>query len=117
MPQYFKYEKISGHTLCRWFALPVLLWILLVSLNLLDYFATQHALSNGCSELNPLVAGLFRIEEFNAVLTTKLFFLAVLLVLLPFIKSWKLDLLAVTTLVYVAVATYHAYGTYLFYSM
>jgi len=113
MHQNIESVKMSERTMCRWLALPALLWVLLVSLNLLDYFATEYALSNGCSELNPLVASLFRIEAFNAVLTMKLFFLAILFVLLPYIKSWLLDLLAMTTLAYVAVATYHAYGTYL----
>ncbi|OPY84642.1 MAG: hypothetical protein A4E72_02153 [Syntrophus sp. PtaU1.Bin208] len=117
MIQNFLYEKINGRTLCRWFVVPAILWALLVSLNLVDYFATLHALSNGCRELNPFVASLFQIEEFNAVLATKLFFLAILFVLLPFIKSWQLDLLAIATFVYVAVVTYHAYGTYLLHFM
>ncbi|OPY16937.1 MAG: hypothetical protein A4E70_00501 [Syntrophus sp. PtaU1.Bin005] len=117
MIQEFKCEKMWGWNPGRMFAVPAALWILLTSLNLLDYFATKHALSNGCRELNPFVARLFQIDEFNAVLATKLLFLAVLFVLLPFVKSWKLNLLAIATLLYAAVATYHLYGAYLFHFM
>jgi len=90
-----------------------MLWLLLFSANLVDYFATKHALSHGCHELNPLVASLLRAQGFQAVLTTKIFFLTALLVLLPFIYGWKLVLLAIATLVYLAVATYQIYGMYL----
>lgn len=110
LPQDSKYGKRSLPSLCRWLALPVVLWTLLSSANVVDYVATHHALSHGCRELNPFVAALLRIEAFDAVLTTKALFLAMLYVLLPFIHGWKLALLAAATIVYLALCAYQLYG-------
>jgi hypothetical protein len=111
MSQDFRYEKTSASNLCRWFTVPATLWLLLFLANIVDYYATEHVLSHGGYELNPIVAALFQVESFNAVLTTKILFLAVLLVLLPFIQHWKLVLLKITTFVYLALATYQICGT------
>ncbi|OPY08657.1 MAG: hypothetical protein A4E66_01828 [Syntrophus sp. PtaB.Bin001] len=111
MSQDLIFEKISTNSLCRWFTVPFLLWTLLFSANIFDYYVTRHVLSHGGCELNPIVEILFKVEGFNAVLTTKIFFLTILLILLPFIKHWKLILLKITTFVYLALATYQICGT------
>lgn len=112
IPQDSIYRKIRIHTLYQQSALPSILWILLFLANLVDYLGTQHALSHGCPEQNPLIASLLQVKEFNAFLTMKGFFLAVLLVLLSFIQGRTLVLLAIATIVYLAVAAYQIYGTY-----
>lgn len=112
IPQDSIYREKSIRTLCQHPALPAILWILLFWANLMDYLGTQHALSHSCHELNPLISSLLQVKEFNAFLTMKAFFLAVLLVLLPFIRGKTLALLAIATIVYLMVAAYQICGTY-----
>ena len=104
--------KKNGRPKSDELAVAFLLWLLLLLANILDYSATKHALGHGIFEVNPGVARLIDLQAFNLVLGFKVICLVILLVLLRHIVGWKLNLMAFVASVYLALATYHIYGTY-----
>ena len=86
-----------------------LLWLLLVLTNVTDVLASRHALAHGAVELNPLVARLLEAHGINGLMLIKGFWLALLLVLVPYLRGWVQWLYASVSTAYVLLAAYHLY--------
>lgn len=87
--------------------LNALLWTLLLAANLVDVLASRQAFGIGVGELNPIVELLLLEYGMAGVIVPKLFWMTVLLLLLPYIRGWTRALFAMTCTVYLALTVVH----------
>jgi Domain of unknown function (DUF5658) len=83
------------------------LWALLAVTNLVDVLASRRAFDLGIAELNPLVDSVLFAYGISGIAFLKLFWLAVLLVLLAHIRGWLQAFLAVACLIYLGLTVFH----------
>lgn len=83
------------------------LWALLAVTNLVDVLASRRAFGLGIGELNPFIESLLARYGLVGLGMLKLFWISVLLILLPYIRGWLHQLLMLACLVYLALTVVH----------
>jgi hypothetical protein len=87
--------------------LNLLLWMLLSLTNFVDVLGTARAFDMGIGELNPIVEMAHAAWGMIGVAAPKALFLAMLLFLLPWIRSWTRALFGFATCIYLALTGFH----------
>ena len=88
------------------------LWALLAATNVIDVLGTGRAFALGVGELNPIVASLHAQFGMPGIISAKVFFLTLLLFLLPHVRTWTRKLFITVCAAYVALTAAHVWFLY-----